>query len=131
MFDHLLSREQLQLRDEVRDLVSWVPRQMILDMDQDRITFPKEFLQEAGRRNLLGCRHPREWGGRGMDWATTCMIMEEIGVLGYEFACVFGVGAITAHEWYRERTKNRGSTGSRDFWQDAAEAFAEEEIIYV
>ncbi|MCF8085767.1 MAG: acyl-CoA/acyl-ACP dehydrogenase [Desulfohalobiaceae bacterium] len=93
MFDHLLSQEQLRLRDEVRDLVNWVPRQMILDMDQDRITFPKEFLQEAGRRNLLGCRHPRQWGGRGMDWATTCMVMEEIGVLGYEFACVFGVGA--------------------------------------
>lgn len=93
MFDHLLTREQLKLRDEVRDLVNWVPRQMILDMDQDRITFPKEFLQEAGRRNLLGCRYPRKWGGREMDWVTTCMIMEEIGVLGYEFACVFGVGA--------------------------------------
>jgi len=93
MFDHLLSQEQLRLRDEVRNLVSWVPRQMILDMDQDKIAFPKEFLQEAGRRNLLGCRHPRQWGGRGMDWVTTCMVMEEIGVLGYEFACVFGVGA--------------------------------------
>lgn len=93
MFDHLLTREQLELRDEVRDLVNWVPRQMILDMDQDRITFPKEFLQEAGRRNLLGCRYPQKWGGREMDWVTTCMIMEEIGVLGYEFACVFGVGA--------------------------------------
>jgi alkylation response protein AidB-like acyl-CoA dehydrogenase len=28
-----------------------------------------------------------------MDWVTTCMLMEEIGTLGYEFACVFGVGA--------------------------------------
>jgi alkylation response protein AidB-like acyl-CoA dehydrogenase len=28
-----------------------------------------------------------------MDWVTTCMIMEEVGMLGYEFACVFGVGA--------------------------------------
>lgn len=28
-----------------------------------------------------------------MDWVTTCMIMEEVGTLGYEFACVFGVGA--------------------------------------
>ncbi len=93
MFDHLLTQEQLRLRDEVRDLVNWVPRQMILDMDQDKITFPKEFLQEAGRRNLLGCRYPGKWGGREMDWVTTCMIMEEVGVLGYEFACVFGVGA--------------------------------------
>jgi alkylation response protein AidB-like acyl-CoA dehydrogenase len=66
---------------------------MILDMDADRIRFPKEFLQEAGRRNLFGCRYPKKWGGREMDWATTCMIMEEVGTLGYIFACTFGVGA--------------------------------------
>jgi len=62
-------------------------------MDTDTIKFPKEFLQEAGRRNLMGCRYPKKWGGRDMDWVTTCMIMEEVGTLGYEFACVFGVGA--------------------------------------
>lgn len=28
-----------------------------------------------------------------MDWVTTCMVMEEVGTLGYELACVFGVGA--------------------------------------
>ena len=67
--------------------------QMVLDMDADIIKFPKEFLREAGQRNLLGCRYPKEWGGRDMDWVTTCMIMEEVGMLGYEFACVFGVGA--------------------------------------
>jgi len=66
---------------------------MILDMDTDAIKFPKEFLQEAGRRNLLGCRYPVKWGGRGMDWVTTCLLMEEVGTLGYELACVFGVGA--------------------------------------
>ena len=93
MFDFLLSEEQLGLRDEVRDLVRWVPRQMILDMDADRIRFPKEFLQEAGRRRLMGCRYPERWGGRGMDWVSTVMVMEEVGTLGYIFACVFGVGA--------------------------------------
>jgi butyryl-CoA dehydrogenase len=93
MFDHLLSKEARDLREEVRDLVKWVPREMILDMDADRIRFPKDFLREAGRRNLLGCRYPRRWGGRGLDWATTCMLMEEVGTLGYIFACVFGVGA--------------------------------------
>jgi alkylation response protein AidB-like acyl-CoA dehydrogenase len=66
---------------------------MILDMDADKIQFPKEFLQEAGKRNLMGCRYPEKWGGRGMDWVSTCMVMEEIGVLGYIFACTFGVGA--------------------------------------
>ena len=93
MFDHLLSDEQLRLRDEVRAFVKSVPRQLILDMDADRVQFPTEFLQEAGRLNLLGCRYPTRYGGRGMDWVTTCMVMEEVGVLGYIFACLFGVGA--------------------------------------
>ena len=93
MFDFMMSKEQLALRAEVRDLVKWVPRQMILDMDADKLIFPKAFLKEAGRRNLMGCRYPRQWGGRGMDWQTTVMVMEEVGVLGYIFACVFGVGA--------------------------------------
>jgi alkylation response protein AidB-like acyl-CoA dehydrogenase len=109
--EHLYSKEQLALRHEVRELVKWVPRQMILDMDADKITFPKEFLQEAGRRNLMGCRYPREWGGRGMDWVTTCLVMEEVGVLGYIFACTFGVGAelvcdaIIQHgaDWQKEK----------------------------
>ena len=93
MFDFLLDKQQLALREEVRDLVRQVPRQTILDMDRDLIRFPKEFLREAGRRNLMGVRYPKEWGGRGLDWVATCMVMEEVGALGYIFACVFGVGA--------------------------------------
>ncbi len=93
MFDHLMNAPQKAIRDEVRDLVAQVPRDLILAMDRDEVQFPKNFLEEAGRRNLLGCRYPVEWGGRGLDWATTCMVMEEVGTLGYIFACVFGVGA--------------------------------------
>ncbi len=93
MFDYLLDESQKKFIDEVRDFVNWVPREMILDMDADLIKFPKTFLKEAGLRNLLGCRYPKKWGGREMDWVTTCAVLEEIGTLGYEFACVFGVGA--------------------------------------
>ncbi|MBI4956304.1 MAG: acyl-CoA/acyl-ACP dehydrogenase [Myxococcales bacterium] len=93
MIEHVLTPEQRRLRTEVRELVKSVPRQLILDMDADKVEFPREFLREAGRRNLLGCRYSERWGGRGMDWVTTAMVMEEVGVLGYIFACVFGVGA--------------------------------------
>lgn len=93
MFDYVLTPEQIKIRDEARDFVKSIPRQMVLDMDQDKIKFPKEFLREAGRRNLMGCRYPKKWGGRDLDWVTTGTVMEEIGTLGYEFACVFGVGA--------------------------------------
>ena len=93
MFDYLLNDPQKRLKQETRDFVKSIPKEMILDMDADKIQFPKDFLREAGRRNLMGCRYPEKWGGRGMDWVSTCMVMEEIGVLGYIFACTFGVGA--------------------------------------
>jgi alkylation response protein AidB-like acyl-CoA dehydrogenase len=93
MFDFLLDDAQRALRDEVRDFVKSVPRDLILAMDKDEVQFPTEFLQEAGRRHLLGCRYPAAWGGRDMDWVTTSMVMEEVGTLGYIFSCVFGVGA--------------------------------------
>lgn len=93
MYDFLMTDEQKKLRDEVRDFIRWVPRQMVLDMDKDIIRFPKEFLREAARRRLMGCRYPKQWGGRGLDWVSTGIVMEEVGTIGYEFACVFGVGA--------------------------------------
>ncbi len=93
MFEWLMDEKTRRWRDEVREFVKSVPRQMILDMDADKIRFPKEFLREAGRRNLLGCRYPKRWGGREMDWVSTCVAMEEVGTLGYIFACTFGVGA--------------------------------------
>jgi alkylation response protein AidB-like acyl-CoA dehydrogenase len=92
MFDYLLSEEQITWRDEIRNFVKSIPGQMILDMDADKIRFPKEFLQEAGRRHLLGCRCPEQWGGRNMNWVSSATAVEEIGVLGYIFACTFGIG---------------------------------------
>jgi butyryl-CoA dehydrogenase len=44
MFDYLLTKDQMKMRDEVREFVKWVPKQWILDMDDDTIKFPKEFL---------------------------------------------------------------------------------------
>ena len=82
MFDHVLSPEQKQLREQVRALVKSVPRQLILEMDADKVDFPRDFLREAGKLNLMGCRYPKQWGGRGLDWVSTAMVMEEVGVLG-------------------------------------------------
>jgi len=94
MFEVLMTEEQKRLRDEVRDLVKSVPRQLILDMDADRISFPKEFLIEAGRRNLLGLRFPPGYGGRGLKWADELIALEEIGTLGICFACQYSVVSI-------------------------------------
>ena len=93
MFEHLLSPEAVKIRDEARDFVKSIPREMLNDMDEEKIRFPKEFLKEAGKRNLFGCRYPVKWGGRGLDWSAANTVMEEVGVLGYIMACTFGVGA--------------------------------------
>ncbi len=91
MFDFLMTPEQLKLRDEVRELARWVPRQYILDMDEDKIKYPKEFMQECGRRNLIGIRVPVEYGGRGGQWVDDIIAAEEICVNGYIFGCTWGV----------------------------------------
>jgi butyryl-CoA dehydrogenase len=93
MFDHLMTDTQRRVRDEARAFARETPRQLILDMDAEKIRFPREWLGEAARRRLLGVRHPVEWGGRGLDWVTSCAVSEEVGCLSYELACVFGVGA--------------------------------------
>ncbi len=94
MFEVLMTEEQKKLRDEVRDLVMSVPRQLILDMDADKISFPKEFLQEAGRRNILGLRFPAKWGGRELTWNDELIATEEICTLGICFACQYNLVSI-------------------------------------
>ncbi len=91
MFDFLMSEQQLKLRDEVREMAKSIPRDYILDMDADKIKYPKEFMQECGRRNLLGLRVPRQYGGRGLPWEDDIIAAEEICVNGYMFGCAWGV----------------------------------------
>ncbi len=93
MFDYIMTQDQKNLRDEARAFTKWVPKQLILDMDAERIQFPHEYLQEAGRRNLLGIRLPKEYGGRGLGWVEDAIVAEEIGVASYSLACLWGVGA--------------------------------------
>ncbi len=93
MLDYLFTPEQLALRDEAREFTNWVPREMILDMDAEKLHFPREYLKEAGKRNLLGIRLPKEYGGRGLGWVDDVMVAEEIGVASYSLACLWGVGA--------------------------------------
>lgn len=93
MFDFIMTGEQKRLRDEARAFTRWVPKQLILDMDAEKVQFPREYLQEAGRRNLLGIRLPREYGGRGLTWVDDAIVAEEIGVASYSLACLWGVGA--------------------------------------
>jgi alkylation response protein AidB-like acyl-CoA dehydrogenase len=83
------------LRDEVRTFARQeVPRQLLLDMDADKVRYPREYIQKLAARRLLGLRFPQEWGGRGLDWSHEVLALEEIGVLGASLACLFSLPSI-------------------------------------
>ncbi len=94
MFEFNFTEEERKLRDEVRDFVKSIPRELLIKMDKDEIKYPKEFLQWAGERNLLGLRFPKEWGGRGLPWTSEIIALEEIGVLGNALACLYSLVSI-------------------------------------
>lgn len=94
MLDVLLTREQIALRDEVRAFVGSIPRQLLLDMDADRVRYPRDYLAEAGSRRLLGLRFSKEDGGCGAGWAEEVLALEEVGVLGASLACLYSLVTI-------------------------------------
>ena len=94
MIESLLTEEQKKLRDKVRDFVKGVPRQLLLDMDADRVQYPREFVEEAARRGLLGLRFPREYGGSGLSWTDEIVAIEEVGVLGTALNCAYVIPSI-------------------------------------
>ncbi len=94
MLESLLSKEQRVLREEVRAFVKSVPRQLLLDMDADRVRYPRQYVEEAARRKLLGLRFAPQWGGRGLPWTSEVIAIEEVGVLGTSLACLYCLPSI-------------------------------------
>ena len=94
MLEVFLTEERKRFRQEARDLVKSIPRQLILDMDADKIEFPHEFVGEAGRRNLLGIRFPGKYGGRDLKWVDEIIEIGEVNKLGVPFACLVSVTSI-------------------------------------
>ncbi|MCK4722819.1 MAG: acyl-CoA/acyl-ACP dehydrogenase, partial [Dehalococcoidia bacterium] len=94
MYEVFATDEQKKLREEVRDFIKTIPRQLLIDMDADKVRFPKEFLVEAGRRKLLGLRFPPEYGGRGLKWVDEIIALEEISTLGSSLTCLYSLVSI-------------------------------------
>jgi acyl-CoA dehydrogenase len=95
MIEALLTGGQRELRDQVRAFVREdVPRQLILDMDAGKVTYPRQFLECAAARKLLGLRFPPEYGGRGLGWLDEIIALEEVGVLGTSLACLYSLPSI-------------------------------------
>ncbi len=96
MLEVFQTEAQKKLKEEVRDFVRSIPKQLLIDMDDEKVQFPREFLEEAGKRNLLGLRCPPEYGGRGLKWVDEIAALEEIGVLGMSLSCLYTVCSIVS-----------------------------------
>ena len=94
MLEVFLTEEQKRFKLEVQDFVKNIPRQLILDMDADKVEFPYQFVREAGTRNLLGIRFPKKYGGRDLKWVDEILYIGEINKLGIPFACLCSVTSI-------------------------------------
>ena len=94
MIEALLTEHQKKLKEEVREFVKKIPRQLLLDMDADKVRYPKEYVTGLAKENLLGLRFPREYGGRGLKWVDEIAVLEEISVLPASFGCLFALVSI-------------------------------------
>jgi len=90
MFDFLLNEEEKALQNEVREFVkNDVPSKLVRDMDLSLIETGRPFVEMAGKKNLLGLRFPKQYGGRGMNWVADVAAIEEVGVLGNSITCAY------------------------------------------
>lgn len=94
MLESLMTDGQKALRDEVRQYVKSVPRQLLLDMDADKIRYPRDYVIGLAQNHLLGLRFSKQYGGRGLKWVDEIIALEEIGVLGMSLGCLFSLVSI-------------------------------------
>jgi len=90
-----LNEEEKALQNEVREFVkSDVPSKMVRDMDLSLMETGRPFIEMAGKKNLLGLRFPKEYGGRGLNWVADVAAIEEVGVLGNSITCAYVMPSI-------------------------------------
>ncbi|MBN1690648.1 MAG: acyl-CoA/acyl-ACP dehydrogenase [Dehalococcoidia bacterium] len=94
MLEPLLTEKQKALREEVRKFVKAVPKQLLQDMDADKVRYPREYVVNLAKNNLLGLRFDPAYGGRGLTWVDEVIALEEIGVLGMSLGCLFSLVSI-------------------------------------
>ena len=109
--DILLTDAEKGIKEEVRAFVKTeVSPDLLKRMDRDEVTYPREFVEALGKRNLLGLRFSKAFGGRGLHWTAEIAALEEIGVLGMALGCAFSMPSIVGealHGFGSEDLKER------------------------
>jgi alkylation response protein AidB-like acyl-CoA dehydrogenase len=94
MLDIFMDKKKTELMNKVRDFVKWVPKKLLTDMDDNKVTYPGEYVREAAKRKLLGLRFDPAYGGGGLKWEDEIIAIEEIGLLGTSLACLYSLVSI-------------------------------------
>ena len=95
MYDFILTPEERELKKEARRFVlEEVTSNFLRKMDEDEITYPREFVVKLSERGLRGIRFPKKYGGRAMSWVAEVAATEEIGCLGMALGCAFVMPSI-------------------------------------
>ena len=94
-YQELLNEQEKNIQEEVRAFArDKVSPEYVKAMDREEIEYPREYVQELGKQNLLGLRFDPKWGGRGLPWTAEVQAEEEIGVLGTALSCAFVMPSI-------------------------------------
>jgi alkylation response protein AidB-like acyl-CoA dehydrogenase len=94
MHEILLDQSHKPVVEEARNLAKWVSADLLRAMERGEVQYPKTFVEEAAKRNLLGLRFPKELGGRGLPFVVEMACIEEIGVLGTSLGCLYSLPSI-------------------------------------
>lgn len=94
MLDIYMNKKKTDLMNETRDFVKSVPKKLLMDMDDNKVIYPAEYVRDAAKRKLLGLRFSPEFGGRGLTWEDEIIALEEVGVLGTSLACLYSLVSI-------------------------------------
>ena len=111
MFDVLLTKSEQQIRDEVRSFVrTKVDPNLIIRMDGNEQEYPYDFIKAVSEANLLGLRFPKAFAGRGLNWVSEMLAIEEIGVLGIALGCAYSLPSIVGESIDKFGTKDQKKT---------------------
>jgi len=75
--EHLLTEEQLMLRDMVRKFATDQIEPVASENEQNH-RFPADIIKEAGELGLMGVAYSDEYGGSGMDFVSYMLTIEEL-----------------------------------------------------
>jgi alkylation response protein AidB-like acyl-CoA dehydrogenase len=95
MYDYMLNDQARAAKARTREFIrTKVDRQLLVDMDADRIQYPREFVRDLAAAGLLGLRFPAEYGGGGLDWVAEMAALTEIGTVSMALGCLASLPSI-------------------------------------